>query len=123
MSTQEVANKLVAYCRMGEYTKAQEELYDENAVSIEPDGTPMPRVQGKEALQKKAEQWGEMVEAVHGGEVSDPLVADPFFTITQKMDVTFKGAPRQTIQQVCVYQVANGKVVLEHFFYPPMPME
>lgn len=121
MSTQEVANKLVEYCRMGQYTECQEALYDQNAASIEPEGSPNPNVTGKDALKQKAQQWGEMVEEVHGGEISDPQVAGDFFSVTQKMDVTFKGAPRQTIEQVCVYGVKNGKIVLEQFFYTPPP--
>lgn len=121
MSTQEVANKLIAYCRMGQYSEAQEALYDENAASIEPEGSPNPSVSGMDALKQKAEQWAGMVEEVHGGEISDPIVAGDFFSITQKMDITFKGAPRQTIEQVCVYGVKDGKIVLEQFFYTPPP--
>ena len=106
---------------MGQYTEAQAALYDENAASIEPEGSPNPNVRGKDALKQKAQQWGEMVEEVHGGEISDPLIAGDYFSISQKMDVTFKGAPRQTIEQVCVYGVKNGKIVLEQFFYTPPP--
>lgn len=121
MDTQEVANKLVEYCRMGQYDQAQDALYDANCVSVEPEGTPYPSVTGMEAIKQKGQQWADMVEEVHGGEISDPIIAGPFFSITQKIDVTFKGAPRQVMQQICVYEVKDGKVVLEQFFYPPPP--
>ena len=40
MNTQEIAKKLVEMCRQGKYLEAQNELYAENAVSIEPEGSP-----------------------------------------------------------------------------------
>ncbi len=120
MDTQEVANKLVQYCRMGQYTEAQEELYADNAVSIEPEGSPNPNVSGIDAIREKAKQWAEMVEEVHGGEISDPIVAGNFFSLVMKNDVTFKGMGRATIEEISVYEVQNGKIVKEQFFYQPM---
>ena len=120
METQEVANKLIEYCRLGQYTEAQGNLYNENAVSIEPEGSPNANVYGLDAIKQKAEQWAEMVEEVHGGEVSDPIVAGNFFAMTMKNDVTFKGTGRQKIEEVCVYEVKDGKIVKEQFFYLPM---
>ena len=119
MNTQEVANRLVELCRMGEYTKAQEELYDDNCASIEPEGTGFASVQGIDAIKQKAEQWANMVQEVHSGEVSDPLVADNFFTVSMKNDVTFKEMGRMQMEELCVYKVNNGKVVSEQFFFTP----
>ena len=50
MSTKEIAERLVALCRTGAWEQAQNELYDDSVVSIEPGGGPYARVQGKEAL-------------------------------------------------------------------------
>ena len=61
-----------------------------------------------------------MVEAFHGMEVSDHFVADQFFSCSMKMDVTFKGAPRSTMEEICLYQVDNGKIIREEFFFTPM---
>jgi hypothetical protein len=121
MNTQEVANKLVRYCRNMEFENAMNELYSNDIVSIEPKGSPAEEVRGIEAVRQKGEQFEQMVEAMHGVEVSEPLVADNFFSCTMKMDVTFKGAPRSTMEEVCIYQVADGKIVREQFFFTPMP--
>lgn len=121
MNTQEVANKLVGYCRNMQFENAMKELYSNDIVSIEPKGSPAEEVRGIEAVRQKGEQFEQMVEAMHGVEVSEPLVADNFFSCTMKMDVTFKGAPRSTMEEVCIYQVANGKIVREQFFFTPMP--
>ncbi len=123
MTTQEVANQLVNLCRQGLYDKAQADLYDVNAVSIEPKGAPMERAEGMDAIQQKGKAWAEMVEEMHSAEVSDPLVAGNFFSCTMKNDVTFKGMGRQQIEEVCVFEVQNGKIVTEQFFYPVAPQK
>lgn len=120
MTTQEVADKLVGYCKQGQFAEAIADLYGENIVSIEPDGAPTKEVKGLEAVKQKTEQFNNMVEAMHGMEISGPLVADKFFTCAMKMDITFKGAPRSTMEEICLYQVENGKIVREEFFFTPM---
>ncbi|WP_299533753.1 nuclear transport factor 2 family protein [Ulvibacterium sp.] len=120
MSTQEVADKLVAYCRHGRFSEAVEELYGQDITSIEPDGSPAKEVHGLEGVKQKMQDFNNMVEEVHGMEVSDPLVADKFFSCTMKMDVTFKGAPRSTMEEICLYKVEDGKITYEEFFFTPM---
>ncbi|MEM9364234.1 MAG: nuclear transport factor 2 family protein [Bacteroidota bacterium] len=121
MTTQEVANRLVDLCRQGLFMDAIKELYSQDIVSIEPDGSPMKEVKGLDAVLQKTEHFNTMVEETHGGEISNPLVADNFFSCTIKMDVTFKGAPRTIMEEVCIYKVKNGKIVYEEFFYTPSP--
>lgn len=122
MSTQEVANRLVEICRTGQYGAALNELYSPHAVSIEPEGSPGETVaRGIDALKAKGKQWEESVEAVHSSEVSDPIVAGNFFACTMSLDITFKGMGRMPMDEVCVYEVQDGKVVSEQFFYPVMP--
>ncbi len=121
MSTQEVASKLVAYCRQGQHEEAMKELYSNDIVSIEPEGAPVKEIRGIEAVIQKSIQFGEMIETMHGMEVSDPCVADNFFSCSMKMDVTYKGAPRMVMEEICLYQVNDGKIVKEEFFYTPAP--
>lgn len=121
MTTQEVADKLVGYCRQGQFESAMQELYGKNIVSIEPKGAPMEKVEGFEAVLQKAEFFNNMVEEFHGNEVSDPLVAENFFSIRMKMDATFKEGGRNSMEEICLYQVEDGKIVKEEFFYTPAP--
>lgn len=121
MTTQEVADKLVGYCRQGQFDEAINELYGENVVSIEPKGAPMEEVRGLEAVKQKSEHFSNMVEEFHGMQVSDPLVADKFFSCRMTMDATFKGGGRNTMDEVCMYKVEDGKIVREEFFYTPQP--
>lgn len=120
MSTQTVANRLVELCRIGQFEQAQNELYHPEAVSIEPDGAPVKEVKGLENIIQKGKQFNAMVEEFHGMEVSEPIIAENFFSVSMKMDVTFKGQGRAPMEELCMYQVKDGKVVREEFFFTPM---
>lgn len=117
MNTQEVANRLVQLCREGKFIDAVSELYDDNVVSQEPKGTPMERAEGKEAVIGKNKHWVSTVEEIHGGAVSDPIVSGNFFSCTMDMDVTYKDYGRMTMNEVCVYEVKDGKIISDQFFY------
>ncbi len=117
MSTQEVANRLVEMCRQGQNMEALAELYAENCVSHEMPGMPNERTEGLAAITTKSQQWYETVEEFHGGEVSDPMVAGNHFTCKMSFDITFKERGRSQMEELCLYEVADGKIVSEQFFY------
>ncbi len=117
MSTQEVANRLVELCRQGKNGQAYQELYSPDIVSIEAAGEPR-EAKGMQAVQAKGEYFEKTTE-VHSMEVSDPLVAANHFTVTMKMDSTNKETgERGMMEEICVYQVNEGKIAREQFFYP-----
>jgi ketosteroid isomerase-like protein len=120
MKTNEVAARLVALCRQGQFAAAQRELYSPNTVSIEPAGTPGPReVRGLAALGEKEKMFSSTFE-VHRCEVSDPVVADAFFCCSMMVDVTErKSGARFPLNELCLYEVRDGKIVTEQFFYTP----
>ena len=120
MSTKEVAKKWAEYCRTGQTEKAYKELYAKDCVSIEMKGVKgyPQRAEGMEAILKKGQQWSQMVEAFHGMEIEGPLVAANYFTASMKMDMTLKGQSRKINEEVGVFQIENGKIVSEQFFYP-----
>ena len=71
--TEQIAKRLVALCREGKFSQAQDELYADDARSVEMD--------------------------------------------TMTIDATWKGRGRHAMEEICVYETANGKVVREQFFY------
>jgi hypothetical protein len=117
MTTQEVANRLVELCRQGQYAQAQEELYAQDVESLEPANSPMPYAKGMDAIKEKDRQFNESIEEMFGGHVGEPVVAGNFFSLTMGMDVKFKGQDRFNMEEVCVYEVKDGKVVKEQFFF------
>jgi hypothetical protein len=117
-TTQEVANRMNELFKEFKWSQVQEELFAENAVSIEPPGSQgLQTAEGLAAIKKKGEDFDKMVEEMHGGWVSDPLVGGRFITFAMGMDVTMKGMGRQKMDEIALYEVKDGKIVREQFFY------
>ena len=117
MMTSQIADRLVELCRKGEFEAAQTELFAEDAVSIEPDGAPMEMAEGLAAITEKGRQFRASVEQMHEIVVSEPVVAGNFFTVSMALDTTFKGRGRVNMEELCVYEVDDGKIIAEQFFY------
>jgi len=119
MTTQEVADQLVKLCSVGQFAEATEALYSPDIVSMEAGAPPggSRESKGIAAVNAKGEWWAANHE-VHSATVEGPLVAGAHFTVTFKLDVTFKPQGRRfTMEEVAVYKVADGKIVYEEFFY------
>jgi hypothetical protein len=118
MTTQEVANRFNELAATGNWEAIQEVLYTHDCVSIEPAHSQgLQTVEGLEAIKQKGVQFQEMVEAMHGGYSKDPVVAGNHFAVAMGMDVTMKGMGRMQMDEICVYEVKDGKIVKEQFFY------
>ena len=118
MTTQQIAERLVELLGQGQFETAQKELLAEDAVSTEPDyatGVDKP-THGLENIIGKGHQFTQMIEAVHGITVSEPLVSGNSFACVLTMDVTMKGQGRSTMSELSLYRVKDGKVVSEQFF-------
>ena len=74
---------------------------------------------GVPALNEKIALWASIVQEIHGLEVSDALVAGNFSSCSMTFDLTIKDVGRNKGHEICVYEVNDGKIVGEHFFYTP----
>lgn len=117
MTTQEIANRLVDLCRTGQNEQAYKELFAENAVAVEPAKWNVPDTVGISALLEKGKQWQEDLVEMHDSNVSDPIIAGNYFAVTMMIDLTTKSRGRAKMEEVCVYEVENGKIVKEQFFH------
>ena len=116
-TTQEVANQFHVLAQTGQWDKIVAEFYAEEVESIEPPNAPLPSAKGLDAIKKKGQQFNEMVEEMHGGYSNEPIVAGNHFAVLMGMDVTMKGAGRMKMDEIAVYEVKDGKIVKEQFFY------
>ena len=117
MSTEQIAKRLVELCRKGEYEQAQKELYADDAVSIEMEGSQgLGNATGLAAIFEKGRQFDAMLEAVHGGTVSEPVIAGNWFSVAATLDATMKSRGRVNMREICVYGVRDGKIFREQFF-------
>lgn len=120
MDTASVAKRLVELCREGKFEQAYDELFAKHAENIEMPAMsegPLGNAKGLDAIRAKGKAWGEAVEEMHGGSVGDPSVSGNWFSVPMSMDVTMKGQGRMNMEEMCVYQVQDGKIVREQFFY------
>lgn len=118
MTTQEVADRLYELFEEGKWKEAQEELFSEDAKSIEPPNSPgLVSVEGLDNIKKKGDMFNEMVEEMHGGYTGKPIVAGNFIAVAMGMDATMKGAGRMKMDEIAVYEVKDGKIVKEQFFF------
>lgn len=117
MTTKEVAARFAELARQGQYDQIQDELYAQNVRSIEASEDFLPNVEGLDKVREKGKMFNEMVEAMHDGYCSDPVVGGDFFSCSMGMDVTLKGQGRIQMDEIAVYGVKDGKIILEQFFY------
>ncbi|HEX4372494.1 MAG TPA: SnoaL-like domain-containing protein [Puia sp.] len=118
MTTQEIATRLVHLCRNGKVEEAKEELFAPDIISTEPYEGLLPKeTKGMDAIRKKAELFVSKVEDFYGSTISEPIVAGNYFSLAWDTDLQMKGEARKTNSELCVYNVKDGKIVSEQFFY------
>lgn len=115
MTVPEIAAQLVSLNREGKHAEVYAELYDVECISVENWGGVKTEYVGMEAIGKKAQGWYESVVEMHETRVSEPLVADSSFAVTFFMDVTYKDRGRETMTELAVYTIKDGKIIREEF--------
>lgn len=118
MTTKEIANRLSELFKENKWNEAQDELFSPDAESIEPaHAQGLATVKGIDAIKKKGADFNSMVEEMHGGWVSEPIVGGNYIAVSMGMDCTMKGAGRVKMEEIALYEVKDGKIVKEQFFY------
>ena len=74
-------------------------------------------VKGLNAIKEKGVKFNEMVEEVHGGYSKEPVVAGTHFAVGMGIDSTMKGMGRVNMEEIAVYEVKDGKITKEQFFF------
>ncbi len=118
-STAAIAEELVSFCKAGNFTDAINAHYSPDIVSVESMGNEtMPReMRGIDAIRGKNQWWAEN-HVVHSSVVDGPFVGDDKFAVYYNLDVTFKPTgKRNAMEEMALYEVKDGKIVREQFFY------
>jgi hypothetical protein len=118
MTTAEVASRFNELAREEKWFEIQEELFAENVRSVEPsDSRFLENAEGKVPVRLKGEAWVRRVTAAHRLHTTPPVVGGNYFTVGREVDITVDGHGRIQINQIMLYEVKNGEIVLEQFFY------
>jgi hypothetical protein len=117
-TTQEVATRFNELARQEKWFEIQDEFFADNVRSIDPPNSPyFGYAEGKAAVRKKGEDFVSRIEAVHSLFTSEPLVSGNHFAVGRQKDITVQGFGRIQINQIMLYEVKDGQIVLEQFFY------
>ena len=121
MTTQQVADRYYELAQQQKWAEIQDELYGQDIVNKEPEhaaamGIPTLTA-GLEAVKAKGEARRKLIENIHSQECSKPVTGGKFFSVSMGRDVTFIGKPRVKLDEIAVFEVRDGKIVTEQFFY------
>lgn len=122
MTTQEVANRYHELAKQGKWFEIQDELFAEDVKSVEPADAPsryryLRSAEGKANVRKKAEEWVSRVETLYSSYFTDPVVGGNYFALGWGIDADVAGLGRRKIDEIMLYEVKDGQIVLEQFFY------
>jgi hypothetical protein len=118
MTTLEISVRFNELAQQEKWFEIQEELFAENVISIEPFHSPyLKNAEGKEPVRKKGEEWVSKITGFHGAYTTAPVVAGNHFSIGRGFDIDVKDLGRVKIDEVIVYEVKDGKIISEQFFY------
>lgn len=118
MTTKEVAARFHELAQQEKWFEIQDEFFAENVRSIDPPNSPyFGYAEGKADVRKKGEDFVKRIEAVHSLYTGEPVVTGNHFVVVREKDLTVQGHGRIQIHQIMLYEVKDGKIVLEQFFY------
>jgi hypothetical protein len=118
LTTQEVAARFDELSRQEMWFEIQDELFADNVRSVDPPNSPyFGYAEGKAAVRKKGKDWVAKVEAFHGAYTTQPVIGGNHFSVGRGVDITVKGFGRIKIDEIMLYEVKDGQIVLEQFFY------
>ena len=118
LSTREVAERFHALAQQEKWFEIQEELFADNVRSIEPANSPyFKNEEGKQSVRKKGEEWVKRITAAHSRHTTNPIVAGNHFVVGRRVDITVEGFGSINIDELMLYEVKDGLIVLEQFCY------
>ncbi|QJB32155.1 nuclear transport factor 2 family protein [Chitinophaga oryzae] len=118
LTTEQVVARFKELASQEKWFEIQDELFAEEVRSIEPEGSVyMQDATGKAAVRKKAEDFVSRIEAVHRVYTSTPIVTGNHIAVARETDITVKPHGRVQLNEIMLYEVKDGQIILEQFFY------
>jgi hypothetical protein len=118
LTTQQVAARFNELAQQEKWFDIQDEFFADTVVSIDPPNSPyMGYAEGKAAVRQKGEDFVKKIEALHGASTTEPVVGGNYFAVGREIDITVQEFGRIQIKQIMLYEVKEGQIVSEQFFY------
>ena len=117
-TTQEVAARFDELAQQEMWFEIQDELFADHVRSVDPPDSPYFKyAEGKVAVRQKGKDFVEKIEEVHGRYTTHPIIGRNHFAVGRDVDITVRGFGRIKINEIMLYQVKDGQIVSEQFFY------
>ena len=118
MTTLEVATRFNELAKQEKWFEIQDELFSDNVRSVDPPNSPyFGCTEGKASVRKKGEAFVKRIESVHRRYTTEPVVGGNHFAVGREVDITVHGLGRIQLNELMLYEVKDGQIVLEQFFY------
>ena len=118
LTTREVVARFNELAQQEKWFEIQDELFADNVRSVDPANSPYFKyAEGKAAVRKKGEDWVKRIEAAHKRYTTEPVVGGNHFAVGREVDITVQGFGRIKIEEIMLYEVKDGQIVSEQFFY------
>jgi len=118
MTTQHVASRFNELAQQEKWFEIQDEFFADNVKSIDPPNSPyFGYAEGKSEVRKKGEDFVKHIEAVHRAHTTEPIVCGNHFAVGREIEITAQGFGRIQINQIMMYEVKDGQIISEQFFY------
>jgi hypothetical protein len=117
-TTQQVALRFNELAQQEQWFQIQDELFAENVRSIDPPSSPyFGYAEGKAAVRKKGEDFVAKVVQAKRRYTTHPIVTGNHFAVGREVDIVVEGHGRVIINEIMLYEVKDGEIVSEQFFY------
>ena len=118
MTTQEVVARFNELAQQEKWFEIQDELFADNVRSIDPPDSPyFGYAEGKASVRKKGGDFVAKIKEVHEVSTTQPVIAGNHFAVGRNVDITTEDFGRIKIEEIMLYEVKDGQIVLEQFFY------
>jgi hypothetical protein len=118
MTTEQVAARFNELAQQEKWFEIQDELFADDVRSVDPENSPyLNYAEGKSRVRRKGEDWVKRIQAGHSRHTTEPIVAGNHFAVGREVDITVEGFGRIKIDEIMLYEVRDGQIVLEQFFY------
>lgn len=118
MTTAQLAAEVTALLRQGKFEEVYNQYFHSEKVRhVEPQSPYFPDLTGVKAIKEKDVQMQANIASIDGMEVGDPIIAKSHFALPYKIQITLKDENQMELDEIIVYQVEDGKIILEQFFY------
>lgn len=118
LTTKEIAARFNELAKQEKWFEIQDELFADNVKSIDPPNSPyFGYAEGKAAVRTKGEDFVKKIEAAHRRSTTEPIVTGNHFAVGREVDITVQGHGRIQINEIMLYEVKDGEIISEQFFY------